>query len=281
MPYAHIYVRVSTSDQDLSPAWQRQICQRYYETTLASRGFALNPVVYEDRESAFNTPWSEREAGRELFKTVQPGDVIVAAKQDRVWRSVRDRENSLFFLTSMSIEIAILDSNIDTTTAAGRFAAGIVALQSQWESDVRSERQKAARVIRRQRKTPMKAYPPPGWYFDKVTEQFLPDRKERRLLHNIYEWRRKRVRGIKPTCDWLTQEGIRRRNGMTYNSRWVIWAHRAYLRDWPLEGYISQRLPEDWERLPSVKGKKHIFIKHKPLTRAEIQQLLAETEDSH
>lgn len=50
-----------------------------------------------------------------------------------------------------------------------------------------------------------------------LAEELVPDLRERKLLELIYQWRANRVRSIKDTCRWLTEEGIRRDSGATYN----------------------------------------------------------------
>lgn len=263
MPTAHIYVRVSTKDQQLSPEWQEKICRNYFEASLAPRGYELGGIYSDIGQSAFSIPWADREAGRKLFQAIKPGDVIVVAKQCRAWRTVRDRENCLFMFRQVGIDIAILDSSIDTSTAAGRFAAGVLQLQVSWESDVRSERMKAAHAIRRKRKTPGRRHPPPGWKFDQTKGELVPDLRERKLLELVYQWRANRVRSIKSTCRWLREEGIRRDSGATYNVQWVQRAWMSRQKGWPQEGYVQSfwRDPnvsselKDKYRLPRVGGK--------------------------
>lgn len=256
MATAHIYIRVSTDKQDLSPQWQRQVCESYYTSDLSGRGFTLNPVIYEDiGQSAYKIPWAEREAGRVLFSALKKGDIIVVAKQDRAWRSVRDRENCMFLFRQLGIGIAILDANIDTSTAAGKFAAGVMALQAQWESDSRSERMRAAFSVRRQRKTAGKKRPPPGWMLDAASDQLVPDYRERSLLAEVYKWREQGVRSIKETCRWLKEEGIIRPSGGTYNAPWVTRAYRCFVAGWPQIGYVLRQPFGDGDRLPVRPGK--------------------------
>lgn len=263
---AYIYTRVSTTDQNLSPEWQANVCKAYYEASLAQRGYSLGGIFHDHGTSAFAVPWRERPEGAKLFAKLQPGDIIVVAKMCRAFRSLRDRENTLHVFSKVGIDLCILDVGMDTTTAAGKFAAGIIALQVQWESDVKSERQKAAHVVRRQRMTPGKRHPPPGWKWDKVAEELVPDLRERKLLELIYQWRENRVRSIKATCRWLTEEGIRRDSGAKYNVQWVQRAWMARQKGWPQEGYVQRfwrdpQIPsaqKDKYRLPKIAGRKHI-----------------------
>ena len=276
MKTAYIYSRVSTTQQQLSPEWQAAICKNYYDASLAQRGYAFGGIFHDHGESAFSVAWKDRTAGRELFNVIKPGDIIVVAKLCRAFRNLRDRENTMHFLTQVGIDLCILDVGMDTTTAAGKFAAGIIALQCQWESDVKSERQKAAHVIRRQRKTPGRRHPPPGWKWDKLAAELVPDLRERKLLELIYQWRASRVRSIKDTCRWLTEEGIRRDSGATYNVQWVQRAWMSRQKGWPQEGYVQSfwRNPEisvtqkDKYRLPKVGGKQHVNFHPRRVRRA-------------
>jgi DNA invertase Pin-like site-specific DNA recombinase len=266
MPEAFVYVRVSTEEQSLSPEWQKQVCLNYFEGSLKPRGFALGGIFEDIGQSAYKIPWAEREAGRRLFQAVKPGSVIVVAKQDRAWRSLRDRENTLFFCQQMNVSLAILDAQLDTSTAAGKFAAGVIALQSAWESDVRSERMKAALAVRKKQRAPSKANPPPGWKYDPVNGELVPDNRERKLLELIYQWRAKRVRSIENTCRWLNEEGICRDSGAKYNVQWVQRAWLSRQKGWPPEGYVQSfwRDPtvpaseKDRYRLPKVGGKQYV-----------------------
>lgn len=281
MPTAYIYTRVSTDRQELSPEAQAEVCKEYYRDALAQRGFDLHPTVFSDiGQSAYHIDLSERRQGRELFKVLTRGDIIVAHKQDRLWRSVRDKENCMFYFKQTGIQTAILDMGIDTSTAPGKFASGIIALQSQWESDVKSERQKAAHRVRKKRLVPGRKNPPPGWKWDKIKEELVPDMNERKLLEMIYRWRIQKVRSIKSTCRWLAEEEIRRDNGTKYLADWVHKAHYSFVKGWPQEGYIQgfwRGEREDSElrdqyRLPPIDGKK-CWIKKRPDHRASAADL--------
>lgn len=277
MPQAFAYLRVSTEEQSLSPEWQKQVCLNYFETTLKARGFELGGVFEDIGQSAYKIPWAEREAGRELFKAATSGSVIIVAKQDRAWRSVRDRENTLFYCQQMNIGLVILDAQLDTSTAAGKFAAGVIALQSAWESDVRSERMKAALAVRKKRRAPSKANPPPGWKYDRVNGELVPDTRERKLLELIYQWRAKRVRSIESTCHWLNEEGIRRDSGSKYNVQWVQRAWLSRQKGWPPEGYVQSfwrdpSVPAAEKakyRLPKIGGKQYVNFHPRRVRRVD------------
>ena len=84
------------------------------------------------------------------------------------------------------------------------------------------------------------------------------------------------MRSIKDTCRWLTEEGIRRDSGATYNVQWVQRAWMSRQKGWPQEGYVQSfwRNPEisvtqkDKYRLPKVGGKQHVNFHPRRVRRA-------------
>jgi DNA invertase Pin-like site-specific DNA recombinase len=238
---AYIYTRVSTTDQNLSPEWQGNVCKNYYEASLAHRGYEFGGVFHDHGESAYKIDWRDRTAGREIFNLIQPGDIIIVAKMCRAFRSARDRENCLHFLGQVGIDIAILDCAMDTTTAAGKFAAGIIALQVQWESDVKSERARAAHSVRKARHNPMKKRPPAGWKWDRAIDELVPDWDERRLMAMIYDLRDRGIQHIAGSARTLRDNGVKRDCGYGYNKAWLCRAYGQFLKNFPREGFVKSR----------------------------------------
>jgi len=90
----HGYVRVSTPEQAgvdrLSLSIQEQEIREVARSRYPEREF----ILWSDPgRSAWSIPLSRRKAGREMLEALQPGDIIVAAKFDRLFRSMRDTHN--------------------------------------------------------------------------------------------------------------------------------------------------------------------------------------------
>lgn len=271
MPTAFLYSRVSTDSQDLSPEWQTQVCTNHYEVSLKQKGYALHPEVFHDHGvSAYHVDWRDRPRAREMFNLVQPGDIIVVAKQDRAFRSARDRENTLHFFGQVGIDIVILDAMLDTSTAAGKFAAGIIALQCQWESDVKSERTRAAHSVRKVHKMPMKKRPPAGWKWDRAIDELVPDWDERRLMAMIYDLRDRGIQHIAGSARTLKDNGVKRDCGYSYSKPWLCRAYGSFLRNFPQEGFTKSR---GNYKVPVKAGR----VKSS-LTRSERERILRSSE---
>jgi DNA invertase Pin-like site-specific DNA recombinase len=145
------YVRVSTSDQGDSGAGLA--AQRAaIEATCEARGWTL-VHVYEDVASG--RARTKRGKGRPGFdaavKACESGDadVLVAAKLDRLTRSIVDFGELLKRAERKGFALAVQDMGIDTSTANGKLIANLLMSLAEWERDIISERTRAALAARK------------------------------------------------------------------------------------------------------------------------------------
>jgi DNA invertase Pin-like site-specific DNA recombinase len=120
------YARVSTVDQDFGVQYER----------LTKAGCT---VVRLEQASA-----SSRE-GREELKTLlaflQPGDVLMITRVDRLARSIADLQDIIKVIRSKRADLKATDQPIDTTTAAGKCFLDILGVFAEFETNLRRERQ--------------------------------------------------------------------------------------------------------------------------------------------
>src|SRR5581483_2210860 len=118
------YVRVSTTDQDLAlqvDELKAAGCER----------------MYEDKRTGKN---ADRPGLKRLLREVEPGDVVIVYKLDRMSRSVRDLLNICHDLDGRGVEFRSLNDPIDTTTALGRCFFQMVAVFAELERSFIVER---------------------------------------------------------------------------------------------------------------------------------------------
>ena len=132
------YVRVSTVEQvesGLGLAAQasaiRSECER--------RGWDLIEVVADEGESGKSL---HRPGLQSVLQRIADGeaDGLVAAKLDRISRSVGDFSAILEWFTVAGAALVALDVGVDTSSPGGKLVANIFSVVSEWERDVISAR---------------------------------------------------------------------------------------------------------------------------------------------
>lgn len=101
------YVRVSTTrqaDEGLSLEVQR----RWIEGKCIMEGWTLDKV-YTERPVSGSRPLLQRPEGKALYDALQPGDRVIGAKLDRVFRSAFDALETVEKLKAQSVEFYLLD----------------------------------------------------------------------------------------------------------------------------------------------------------------------------
>lgn len=136
------YCRVSTSEQGDSGAGleaqeaaiRERVSQRHWELVDIRTDVASGKSMRKRDE--LGRTLRDMEAGN--------ADVLMAAKLDRVSRSVLDFATLMETARNEGWSIAVLDLDVDTTSSMGELVANIMISLAQWERRVIGERTKAA-----------------------------------------------------------------------------------------------------------------------------------------
>ncbi|MFA5712278.1 MAG: recombinase family protein [Mycolicibacterium sp.] len=133
------YARVSTDHQSLDQQTD----------ALAGAGVEVERI-YSDKLSGTSTR-SERPGLAALLDYARPGDVIVVVGIDRLGRNAAEVMTTIRDLGERGIVLRSLREGIDTSNAAGRMVAGVLASLAELELELGRERRAAAREARRAR----------------------------------------------------------------------------------------------------------------------------------
>ena len=135
------YVRVSTEQQrDSGLGMDAQVAA--ITQAAEQRGWELVDVLKDNGSSGTTT--DGRPGLQELLERIEPGQVLLVAKLDRLSRSVQDAARILDLAASEGWYVVAEDVGMDTSTPAGRLVATVLAAVSEWEASVISERTSAA-----------------------------------------------------------------------------------------------------------------------------------------
>lgn len=123
------YARVSTLDQSLD----------LQKDALLKEGVELE-YIFEEKVTGTK---SERPQLTELLSKARKGDQIIVYKLDRLSRSTKHLIELSEELEKKGIELVSIQDKIDTTTAIGKAMFKMLAVLSEMERDIISERTKA------------------------------------------------------------------------------------------------------------------------------------------
>ena len=130
------YARVSTADQN--PGLQIDALQA-----------ACCAQVFTDRGASGAT--ANRPQLQAAISALQPGDVLVVWKLDRLGRSLRELLLLLDGLRAQGVAFASLTEGIDTSTAAGRMLTHLIGTLAEFERELLRERTAAGLAAARAR----------------------------------------------------------------------------------------------------------------------------------
>lgn len=133
------YARVSTDHQSLDQ-----------QTDALTAAGVDAERIYSDKLSGMSTR-EERPGLAGLLDYAREGDTIVVVGIDRLGRNAAEVMLTIRDLNERGIVIRSLREGIDTSNAAGRMVAGVLASLAELELELGRERRAAAREARRAR----------------------------------------------------------------------------------------------------------------------------------
>jgi putative DNA-invertase from lambdoid prophage Rac len=146
----HGYARVSTERQaDEGVSLEEQV--RRIEGRAIEQGWQLEHVYVEQGVSG-SVPLAHRPEGAQLLAALQPGDVVIAAKLDRVFRSALDALQTIRALQQRGVSLWLLDLGGDVSgDGIARLVLTILGAIAEFERERIGERIRDAK--RHQRRT--------------------------------------------------------------------------------------------------------------------------------
>lgn len=227
------YARASTKLQIESPETQKSNIGKYAGL------YDLGEVTYfVDIAKSGKVPWEQRDAGRDLFARLKPGDNLIVAKLDRAFRRLSDCVAVLEKFEQMKIKLHVtnmLGGAIDLSSPMGRFLIHILAAFAELERAFISERTRDGLAGRKRKSRAVSAYPGYGFEFaekqidGKLVKIKVPNPQEREVMQRIVRWR-----ADDPPLSWdeISRRllAIKTKHGGTWDPSRVRRAFRAELQ---------------------------------------------------
>lgn len=128
------YCRVSTAEQ--APQNQAE--------EIRAAGFAVEPYRLIEETISGSVPAAERPGFARLLDRLEPGDVLVVSKLDRLGRNAMDVRATVERLAGMGVRVHCLAlGGADLASPAGKMTMQVIAAVAEFERDLLIERTKA------------------------------------------------------------------------------------------------------------------------------------------
>jgi putative DNA-invertase from lambdoid prophage Rac len=187
------YARVSTDRQaDSGISLDEQ--ERKIAARCAEHGWHLEHV-FVDAGVSGSTPLSKRPQGAKLLAALRPGDVMIAAKMDRCFRSAFDALATIEGFKKRRISLWLLDLGGDVSgNGISELIMTVLAAVAQFERSLISERIKDAKRNLRRGNKHQGGKRPFGYQFGEANghgraRELVPDEAEQAAIADIVAMR--------------------------------------------------------------------------------------------
>jgi putative DNA-invertase from lambdoid prophage Rac len=210
------YARVSLPEQARDGATSIQQQQKKNNAIAQLRTLSANDMAeYVDAGVSGSIQLGLRPAGHDMLDGARKGDVIVASKLDRLFRSARDTLTTVEILQEKGIEIILVDMGVDPVTSNGpsKLFFSMLAAFAEFERGRINERMADGRRGKRARGGFMGGKSAPYGY--KVVGEgrdalVVENPEETPLLERVWRMRNKPIR---EQASILRKEGFLTRTG--------------------------------------------------------------------
>jgi putative DNA-invertase from lambdoid prophage Rac len=141
------YLRVSTSRQ-AEDGLSIEVQEQQLEAYANLHNLSVNRWL-RDRGISGSIALGDRPMGKQLLEEVRSGDVVIAAKLDRMFRNARDALNTLEALKSKGVALHFIDLGGDVCNGIGKLVFTILsAVAEQERSRIRERISEAKKQMR-------------------------------------------------------------------------------------------------------------------------------------
>jgi DNA invertase Pin-like site-specific DNA recombinase len=185
----YAYCRVSTAAQaEEGISLDEQ--QRRIDGQALAEGWTITERFVEAGVSG-SVPLGERPEGAKLLALVEPGDIVIAAKLDRMFRSALDTLNVIKDLQRRSVSLWLLDIGGDVSgNGIAKLMLTMVSAFAEFERDRISERIKDAKAQMRAEGRSLGGKRPFGYRVNQVGK-LVKDPEEQAAIAQMHRLRRR------------------------------------------------------------------------------------------
>jgi putative DNA-invertase from lambdoid prophage Rac len=201
----YAYGRVST-DRQADEGESLEVQRRKLEGYAMQHGWTIDRVFVERRVSG-SRPLEERAEGQKLLAAIQPGDIIVTSKLDRMFRSALDALRVLDALKRRDISLHMIDLGGDVTgNGISKLVFTILSAVAEAERERIRDRVREVKADQRARGRYLGGSVPFGWRLGD-DGALIPEAAEQAAIRRMMEVRHE-GRSLRAIAETIKAEGF-------------------------------------------------------------------------
>ena len=230
----HGYIRVSTEGQAREDRSSLDDQERRIRAIASLRDDPRSlappdePTIWRDAGVSGALALARRPAGAALLAALSPGDVVVAAKLDRLFRNAEDALAQSRSWRERSVDLILADMGTEsvTTSSTGRLYFGMLAQFAEFERERIAERIRDGRTAKRARGGFVGGRPPTGFeiYGAGRTAMLVSNDREQSMIE-LAQWLANDDNSPTRIAETLNSIGFRSRAGTPLHAaqiwRWL------------------------------------------------------------
>lgn len=218
------YARVSTTEQAADDRSSMEQQRKRAEGVALLRG-TTEITYYQDPGVSGATPLRARPDGARLLADLQSGDLVVAAKLDRLFRSASDALVTVEELKAKGVGVILADVGIDPVTenGAAKLFFSMLACFAEFERDRITERMRDGRRAKRARGGHVGGPAPYGFRREGEGRHavLIPDQREQTVIELARTTRSFRGYGMRRISAHLAEVGYTARDGQPFQPQQI------------------------------------------------------------
>jgi DNA invertase Pin-like site-specific DNA recombinase len=244
MPKAFGYGRVSTTKQKDNQTREDQelYCLQIFRQVYKPKGYEWAGFHFDVKSGG--KPFSEREQGRQVFFSLERGDVLIVSQMDRLWRNKVDGIATLDQLEKRGIDrhvgdIGDLSGFKDNPVALDLVETNLV-FAAHILRKMKSQEMSRKNTVKRENGIPVSNTPPMGWKIvgEGMHRRFRVDRNERRMIDAMAELADQGATPFEISL-WAAHRQVReefqpKKGRDMRDVKYVRWALNARIHGYPL-----------------------------------------------
>lgn len=216
----HLYCRVSTAEQSregYSLGEQERQCRAIAGTYYSDREI----VLWVEPGVSAGVALAKRKTGAQMVAALRAGDVLIASKLDRVFRSLVDALTQIEDFVARDVACIFLDMGVEpiSNTGAGKLQFQLLSAMGEFERNRMRERQADSREARRAKGVPLSSNAPFGFAIEGEgrDKRLVPNPREQEILAEMRRLHQKEE-SFSGIAREIAAQGYRNRNGHIIDS---------------------------------------------------------------